>query len=434
MLWITITDCETRWARCAKANWKRPASRKRRHFCGATAATCWNWRKRTTIWGCSRDVFGKRDLIYVTTQLAIMVDTGITLSVALGSIMEQEQNPTLKKVLGELKAKVEGGDDFSSALAEHPKLFDKTFVSLIKASEATGKLGDMLNRLATYLRKEVDTRSKVRAAMAYPTVMLAVATAATIFLLTFVMPKFTPLFQSRGTSLPAPTQGHDDGLQCDDQLLVPLDCERVLLVGGFLYGKRTEPGRRVWDWLKFNTPIVGPMFRKVAITRSIRTLGTMIASGVPMLEALRLSSEVAGNYYYEKLWLDVLEQVTAGKQIHETITGNPLFPPVLVQMISSGEETGKLDDVLRPREQLLRSGSRNVVENGHQHDRAADDYRDGRGDRRHRHVAVAADLLAEQADVRKPSVVSLCNQSVCAQAAGPWIFPPANFPQFPQIS
>ncbi len=118
----------------------------------------------------------KRDLIYITTQLAIMVDTGITLSVALNSIMQQERNPSLKKVLGELKSKVEGGEDFSAALAEHPKLFDKTFVSLIKASEATGKLGEMLNRLATYLRKEVDTRSKVRAAMAYPTVMLAVAT------------------------------------------------------------------------------------------------------------------------------------------------------------------------------------------------------------------------------------------------------------------
>ncbi len=288
----------------------------------------------------------KRDLIYVTTQLAIMVDTGITLSVALGSIMEQERNPSLKKVLGELKTKVEGGDDFSSALAEHPKLFDKTFVSLIKASEATGKLGDMLNRLAAYLRKEVDTRGKVRAAMAYPTVMLVVATCATIFLLTFVMPKFTPLFQSRGTKLPASTRFM---MMVSDAMINywwAWIASVVLLVGGFLYGKRTVPGRRMWDWLKINTPIIGPMFRKVAITRSIRTLGTMISSGVSMLEALKLSSEVAGNYYYEKMWLHVLDEVTAGKQIHETIIGNPLFPPVLVQMISSGEETGKLDDVL----------------------------------------------------------------------------------------
>ncbi len=115
---------------------------------------------------------------------------------------------------------------------------------------------------------------------------------------------------------------------------------------GFIYGKRTEAGRQAWDWIKINVPIVGPMFRKVAISRSIRTLGTMIASGVSMLDAIRLSAEVTGNYYYEKLWLEVLDQVTGGKQICETLRRNPLFPPVLVQMIASGEETGKLDLVL----------------------------------------------------------------------------------------
>src|SRR6478736_4799491 len=144
----------------------------------------------------------KYDLIYVTNQLAIMVDTGITISVALGSIMQQEQNPTMRKVLSELKRSVESGDDFSSALSKHPKVFDKTYVSLIRASEATGKLGEMLNRIANYLRKEVETRGKVRAAMAYPAVMMFVATAVTIFLLTYILPKFTPLFQSRGKSLP----------------------------------------------------------------------------------------------------------------------------------------------------------------------------------------------------------------------------------------
>lgn len=288
----------------------------------------------------------KRDLIYVTTQLAIMVDTGITLSVALGSIMQQERNPSLRKVLSELKTKVEQGDDFSAALAEHPKLFDKTFISLIKASEATGTLGEMLNRLATYLRKEVDTRNKVRAAMAYPTVMLAVATGATIFLLTFVMPKFAPLFQSRGSALPASTRFMMMVSTAMINYWYVWIISVIVLIGSVLYALRTTPGRRVWDWLKINSPIIGPMFRKVAITRSIRTLGTMIASGVSMLDALRLSAEVAGNYYYEKMWLEVLEQVTSGKQIHETINGNDLVPPVLVQMISSGEETGKLDDVL----------------------------------------------------------------------------------------
>jgi type IV pilus assembly protein PilC len=288
----------------------------------------------------------KYDLIYVTNQLAIMVDTGITLSTALGSIVAQEENPTLRAVLADLKKRVESGDDFSSALAEYPKVFDKTYVSLIRASEATGKLGEMLNRVSLYLRKEVETRGKVRAAMAYPAVMMVVATAVTIFLLTFILPKFAPLFQSRGKSLPAPTRFMMGASDLMINYWYAWLIGVVALVAGFIYGKRTEPGRKAWDWVKINTPIIGPMFRKVAISRSIRTLGTMIGSGVSMLDSLRLSAEVSGNYYYEQLWLGVLEQVTSGKQICETLAGNPLFPPVLVQMISAGEDTGKLDEVL----------------------------------------------------------------------------------------
>jgi len=120
----------------------------------------------------------------------------------------------------------------------------------------------------------------------------------------------------------------------------------VALVAGFFFGKRTDDGRRIWDWCKINAPLSGPMLRKVIISRSVRTLGTMIGSGVPVLEAIRLCSEVAGNYYYERLWLHVLDQVTTGKRICESLANNPLFPPMLVQMISTGEETGKLDVVL----------------------------------------------------------------------------------------
>ncbi|HZZ28608.1 MAG TPA: type II secretion system F family protein [Pirellulales bacterium] len=288
----------------------------------------------------------KYDLIYVTNQLAIMVDTGITLSVALGSIAEQEQNPSLRSVLNDLKRSVEAGEDFSAALARYPKVFDKTYVSLVKASEASGKLGEMLNRVSIYLRKEVETRSKVRAAMAYPAVMMVVATAVTIFLLTYILPKFAPIFQSRGKSLPGPTKLMMGASEMLINYWYLWLMGAISLVAGFFYGKRTEPGRQVWDWVRINTPIVGPMSRKVAISRSIRTLGTMIASGVSMLDAIRLSGDVTGNYYYEKLWSRVLDQVTAGKRICETLRGDPLFPAMLVQMIASGEETGKLDEVL----------------------------------------------------------------------------------------
>lgn len=288
----------------------------------------------------------KQDVIYATSQLAIMVDTGITLSGALEGIIKQEENPTLRKILTELKEAVEAGEDFSTALAHHPKLFDKTYVSLVKASEATGTLGPMLDRIAGYLRKEVETRGKIRAAMAYPMVMMFLAVDVTIFLLTYILPKFTPLFKSKGMDLPKPT------LLMMSISNVMLDywyfwvAGLVLAIAGYLFARRTEAGRRFFDLVKIRLPILGSMFRKVIISRSVRTLGTMLANGVSTLEAIRLCAEVSGNYHYEKTWEEVRDQVTSGKRICEVLSGNPLFPPVLVQMIASGEETGRLDYVL----------------------------------------------------------------------------------------
>lgn len=289
----------------------------------------------------------KTDIIYATNQLAIMVDTGITLSAALTGIAEQEDNPSFKALLNDLKNHVEAGEDFSSALARHPKHFDTTFIAMVKASEHTGTLGEMLERIAGYLRSELETRSKVRAALAYPGVMAGLAVAVTIFLLTYVLPKFTPLFERKGMQLPGPT-------------VVMLTLSHALsdywwawAVGGvalaltYFFGRKTDAGRRVIDYVKINLPIVGPMFRKVTISRSVRTLGTMIQSGVSMLDAIQLTSEVSGNIYYEEAWNHVLDEITQGNRICEALQGNPLFPKTLVQMIGSGEETGKLDFVLQ---------------------------------------------------------------------------------------
>ena len=288
----------------------------------------------------------KGEVIYATSQLAIMVDTGITLSAALDGICQQEQNPTMKRILGDLKGAVESGQDFSSALAKHPKLFDRTYVSLVKASEATGSLGSMLDRIAGYLRKEVETRGKVRAAMAYPAVMLVMAVFVTVFLLTYVLPKFTPLFARQGAKLPLPTKVMMTISECLMGYWYAWLALVLMLVVAFVFGRKTPKGRIVWDWLKISTPLLGPLFRKVTISRSIRTLGTMIGSGVPMLDAIRLCAEVSGNYFYEQLWLNVQERVSSGDQICDALAGNKLFPPMLVQMISSGEQSGKLDTVL----------------------------------------------------------------------------------------
>jgi type IV pilus assembly protein PilC len=288
----------------------------------------------------------RNEIVYFTNQLAVMVDTGITLASALQGILEQEKNPTLKAALKELKKSVEGGEDFSVALAKFPRYFDKTYISLIKASEATGSLGEMLQRIADYLRKELETRGKVRASMAYPGIMLFLAIAVTLFLLVFILPQFTPMFKSKGIKLPTATIVM---MAISDALLGYWWAwigGGAAIVGGIIYGKRTEPGRKIWDRMMISLPLLGVMNRKVVISRSIRTLGTMLSSGIPMLESLRLSSEVSGNYWYEELWKDVATQVTSGAQVCDSLRGNPLFPPMLIQMISAGEQTGRLGPIL----------------------------------------------------------------------------------------
>ncbi len=192
----------------------------------------------------------RSEVVCATSQLAVMVDTGVTLSAALENMIAQEQNPTLRKVLKDLQSSVQQGDDFSAALARYPKLFDKTYVSLVKASEATGSLGAMLDRVAGYLRKELEARGKVRAAMAYPSVMAVMAVAVTIFLLTFVLPKFTPLFTRKGMVLPKPTRimmWLSDALTGYWYVWGALAIAAAL---GFFFGRRTPQGRQAWDWFK----------------------------------------------------------------------------------------------------------------------------------------------------------------------------------------
>jgi type IV pilus assembly protein PilC len=287
------------------------------------------------------------DIIFTTSQLAVMVDTGITLSTAIDTIAQQEANPALKRVLLELKSAVESGEDFSAALARHPRQFDKTFVALIKASEQTGSLGQMLETVANYLRSQLETKQKIRAAMAYPAVMAVLAVGVTVFLLTYILPKFEPLFSRKGVKLPTPTVMM---MTASTVLIDYWYCWAaglIALILSYIFGRNTEPGRKILDWIKINLPIVGPMSRKVTLSRSVRTLGTMVASGVSMLDAIRLTAEVSSNWYFEQAWLHVLDQVTEGKRVSEALRDEPgLFPPTLVQMISAGEETGKLDHVL----------------------------------------------------------------------------------------
>jgi type IV pilus assembly protein PilC len=177
--------------------------------------------------------------------------------------------------------------------------------------------------------------------------MALLAVGVTIFLLTFVLPKFEPLFNRKGMQLPTVTVVMMGASAALVDYWYAWLIGAVALAVGYFFGRRTEPGRRVLDWLKIHVPIIGPMFRKVTLSRGIRTLGTMVQCGVPMLDGIRLTAEVSGNHYYVQSWLRVLEGITNGNRIVDALHGDKLFPATLVQMIGSGEETGRLDHVLK---------------------------------------------------------------------------------------
>jgi type IV pilus assembly protein PilC len=288
----------------------------------------------------------RSDVIYLTTQLAVMVDAGVPLATALGSLASQADNQTLKSTLEDIQKSVEGGDEFSVALERYPKYFDRTYVNLVKASEASGTLGMMLDRIAVQARRELETRQKVKAAMMYPGAMLVMCIGVSIFLLTYVFPKLTPMFTARQIELPLPTAV----MMWLSEALIGYWYLFLLglaaLIGVFLYVRRQHWGRVGFDWLRLHLPILGPLAAKVAIGRNLRTLATTINAGVPMLESIELTANVSNNVFYEDTWHAVGKQVTSGKQIHEALEGNTLFPATLLQMIASGESTGKLGMVL----------------------------------------------------------------------------------------
>jgi type IV pilus assembly protein PilC len=252
----------------------------------------------------------------------------------------------MQRMLQQLQKDVEAGDNLSKALSRFPKQFDKTYVNLVKASEASGTLSKMLDRIAIQSRMELDTRQQVQGALMYPAGMLVMCVGVVIFLLTNVFPKITPMFATKGLKLPGPTKFL---MALSDALMhhwVWFIVGTVAVVGFLFYASRQRWGRLAFDWFWLNVPVLGGVIRKVTISRSLRTLATTINAGVPMLDAIQLCGDVSSNLFYEETWRDVGEKVTAGKQICESLQGNKLFPTTLMQMISSGESTGKLGEVL----------------------------------------------------------------------------------------
>lgn len=283
-----------------------------------------------------------------TRQLATLVDAGLPLLRGLRVLEKQERNPTLKSVIGDLSLAIEGGSTFSEALAQHPKVFNRLFVNMVKAGELGGVLEVVLTRLAEFMEKAQKIKGKVIAAMFYPVAVLVVATGILILLMVKVVPQFKAVFENmvEGAQLPAFTRlvmNISDAVK--DNILMTMGILAGFVVL-FMIFVRTKFGRHVWDKFKLKMPVIGPVVNKVAISRFTRTLGTLISSGVPILQALTIVKETAGNVIVSNAVGDVHESVKEGETITAPLEASGVFPPMVISMVDVGEQTGALPEML----------------------------------------------------------------------------------------
>src|SRR5882724_2398739 len=283
-----------------------------------------------------------------TRQLATLVDAGLPLLRGLRVLEKQERNPTLKSIISDLALSIEGGSTFSEALAQHPKVFNRLYVNMVKAGELGGVLEVVLTRLAEFMEKAQKIKGKVIAAMFYPVAVLIVATGILIVLMVKVVPSFEQVFigMAEGAQLPAFTRlvlGISRAVK--DNILITLVILAVFIVLFVLF-KKTKFGRHVWDKFKLKMPVVGPVVNKVAISRFTRTLGTLISSGVPILQALTIVKETAGNVIVSDAVGAVHESVKEGETITAPLEASGVFPPMVISMVDVGEQTGALPEML----------------------------------------------------------------------------------------
>ncbi|MDF1536019.1 MAG: type II secretion system F family protein [bacterium] len=289
----------------------------------------------------------ERDIVIFTRQFATMIDAGLPLVQCLEILSSQAENKTLGKALDTVQSDVEGGSAYAEALGRHPKIFDELYVNMVAAGEAGGILDTILSRLAAYIEKAMALKKKVKSAMVYPITILIVAVGVVALLMVFVIPKFADMFTGMGGELPALTQ------LVIDMSNFASSYKMLIFIGGFFVFsalfKRyyaTVSGKRRMDGVFLRAPIVGPLIRKVAVAKFTRTLGTMLSSGVPLLDALDICARTAGNKVVEEAVYFTRDSISEGKTIAEPLEESGVFPPMVVQMISVGEATGALDAML----------------------------------------------------------------------------------------
>jgi type IV pilus assembly protein PilC len=288
----------------------------------------------------------QKDILDFTTQLAVMIRAGISLRAALEGIADQTANPKFKRVLLNVKSDVESGKQFSEAIAKYPKLFGPLYQNMVRASEMSGSFAKMLDRVAAYIGQQLETRKMVIGASIYPGIIGTMAIGVTVFLLTFVLPRFADVFRGKEAVLPWPTK-----------FLMGLSAWMVvnwwmLLVGiaaaavFFVLFLKTEVGLLWFDRTKLTVPLFKRMFRALYVSRSLHTMGELLNAGVPMLDTLAITGDISGNLLYKKMWRNVYAAVKQGKKVQSQLVRSTLLPRSVVQMIGAGEESGRLGEVL----------------------------------------------------------------------------------------
>ena len=290
---------------------------------------------------------GTKEVVVFTRQFATMIDAGLPLVQCLEILGSQQQNIHFKKVIVAVKEDVEAGATLADALGKHPKVFDDLFVNLVAAGEVGGILDTILNRLATYMEKSMKLIGQVKSAMFYPIAVLGVSGIVTLVLLVYVIPVFEKMFKDFGGTLPAPTQlviDLSNGLR--DNALVGI-VTALVTVFTFRAIVKTSHGKNALDNVLLRIPVIGPLFRKVAVAKFTRTLGTMISSGVPILDALQITARSSGNQVVENAVMYTRERISEGRSMADPLAETGVFPAMVVQMIAVGESTGAMDAMLQ---------------------------------------------------------------------------------------
>lgn len=287
-----------------------------------------------------------KDLVLFSRQLSTLVSAGVPIVQSLAILEEQAENPTFRDVISAVRDDIEAGLSISDALRKHPEAFPEIYTAMVKAGELGGILDTILERLSGFLEAAEALRAKVKAAMMYPGIVLSVCGAVTIFLLAFVIPTFKAIFESFGKELPLPTQvliDLSDGIRARWYLI-------FILPAAAYYGVKkwytTPGGRRFIDGRLLQAPIFGILLKKVAVAKFTRTLGTLIKSGVPIMQGLETVAATAGNVVIESAVLSARDSIREGGRLADPLKKSALFPPMVTQMIGVGEETGSLDQML----------------------------------------------------------------------------------------